>query len=237
MNSQTEVPTSEFPTVRRGYDPATVEARIAALENEIAALRDELAHKPTMAESASERVQSIISAAETSAMNITDEASEQARTTKLKSEQDAERTREQAEQQATDRVGEVTEAADHLQSSSERLQSSLEAQLDDTRVSLARLVEEIDLIRANVVQEAEAALGKNRLTGTGMRFRSSEMRQAMTDAPADEDPQDSFDALLLVATKMARDGSTREETGRYLIETFDVDDPTGIIEEAYSTPA
>lgn len=223
---------ARFATVRRGYDPEAVELRIAELEQQIEQLKKRLEHKPTLAESASDRIQDILAVAEQTARELATESEDQARLTARKAEQNAEKTRERAEDQAAERISQVNEAADHLQSTSERLEQGLEAQLDDVRVGLAKLSDEIDGICANISQEANAALDDGRLDEPN--WRSSDVQELVDGgAGVDDGPTDTDEAIQLVAQNMAENGSTREQTADYLAETFGIDDPEPFVEEAY----
>jgi DivIVA domain-containing protein len=64
-----------FPTVRRGYDAAAVDAHLAALAAEVEAL----AERPSLSDQSAEQVRAIVEAAETSAARIRADAERDAR--------------------------------------------------------------------------------------------------------------------------------------------------------------
>jgi DivIVA domain-containing protein len=101
-----------FPTVRRGYDPAAVDAHLAALA--------EASPAPSLSDQSAERVRAIVDAAETSAARI----------------------RADAEREARERVAHAAAAADRLvatvdrlRAEAERLQAELAALRTETEAS------------------------------------------------------------------------------------------------------
>jgi DivIVA domain-containing protein len=89
-----------FPTARRGYDPATVDAHLAALADQAEALPE----RPSLSAQSAEQVRAIVEAAETS----------------------AERIRADAERGARERLAHAAEAADRLVGAVERLRAEAE---------------------------------------------------------------------------------------------------------------
>ncbi len=85
-----------FPTVRRGYDPAAVDAHLAALA--------EAAPAPSLSDQSAEQVRAIVEAAETSAARI----------------------RADAEREARERLAHAADAADRLAASVDRLRAEAE---------------------------------------------------------------------------------------------------------------
>jgi hypothetical protein len=45
---------------------------------------------------------------------------------------------------------------------------------------------------------------------------------------------DGLEGARVIALNMALNGSSREETARYLSENFELDDPDGLLDEVYA---
>jgi DivIVA domain-containing protein len=99
-----------FPTARRGYDQAAVDAHLAAVadESEALAARDH----PSLSDRSAEQVRAIVEAAETSAARI---------------RADAERGARERVAQAADAADRLVAAVDSLRAEAERLQAELAA--------------------------------------------------------------------------------------------------------------
>ena len=98
-----EIVNKEFPTGRRGYEPEAVDAHLAWIAGEVETLRRSVSKSPpreSLATAASERVRTIVEAAETSAAEIEREAEEEARRLREESTAEAERLREESTAEA-----------------------------------------------------------------------------------------------------------------------------------------
>ncbi len=224
----------EFPKARKGYEPESVDSYMEELERTIDQLQEELASKVTAAESASTQVLEIVSAAESTAERLNNESEENARLTKKKSEQDAENTRQEAERQSEQRISKVNVAADELQTGAEDLGASFVSQMDGVRANLNRLIEDVESIRLTINEEADTVLGEGRVTSAQTRIETTKVIGEDDEALA-EGPTNEEEAVRTVVENMARNGSTRDETKQYLTESFEIEDPTEIIEDVYST--
>lgn len=223
----------EFPRSRKGYEPESVDSYIEQLELSIQQLQQELGAKASAADTASSKVHEIVAAAENTAERLTGEAQEDARLTKMKAGQDADNTREEAERQADQRIGKVQNAADDLQRGAEDLGASLESQMDGVRANLNRLIEDVESVRLTINEEADRVLGEGRLTGARGQIDASRVAHSDSDE-IESGPTNEDDAVRSVVENLARNGSTREEATRYLNDTFEIEDPTEIIEDVYS---
>src|ERR1700736_6787351 len=101
----------DFPIVRRGYDPAAVDAHLRALAQEIEQLaRAQAGGEPSLASTASTQVQSILQAAETAAADIEREALQHAAEVRGDADREAQQTREQAIAKSRSHVAAVAQA-------------------------------------------------------------------------------------------------------------------------------
>ncbi len=114
-----DIVNKEFPTGRRGYEPEAVDAHLAWVAGEVETLRasaSKSARTQSMATAASERVRTIVEAAETSAAEIEREAEEDARRLREESTAEAERARSEAKEDARRLREESTAEAERTRS-------------------------------------------------------------------------------------------------------------------------
>src|SRR5580704_9318220 len=106
----------DFPIVRRGYDPASVDAHLRALAAEVEELQQEASSRggESLASSAGTQVQGILEAAQATADTIEHQAVEQAREVREAADEDARRTREEAVARAQRHVAAVSQATEGL---------------------------------------------------------------------------------------------------------------------------
>ncbi len=265
---------SDFPLVRRGYDPAAVGAHLRAL----AAAAQELAQRaasagaePSLGTAAATRVQGILEAAQTTAAEIEREA-----------QRDAQRTREQA-------AGELERARVHVETLA-RAAAALLAQvqsLDGEVSALARGLRAQGASHgdashgdashgdasgqdtsqpASAVREREAALPASvpvaerlpesespalatvvedlpEVMSPELSAPAGEERDAAPpeSAPAgEEEPEtalqrsEDLDGARLVALNMALSGEPRDQTDRYLADSFQLSDRAKLLDEVYA---
>jgi DivIVA domain-containing protein len=211
----------DFPISANGYDPAAVDAHLRQVATEVEQRR----RGETLASSASEQVRAILEAAENSAAEI--------------------------QRQAT------TDASDYLAWVSTSIRTMLE-RVDGMRSELSALLEGLPLQRdvapaaqPQLVFEREPAStpapeiepeavvpattasepepGGDDLAG-GFRATGS--------AGAASPPSDSGDdteGARLIALNMAQNGTSREETDRYLSENFSLSDRASLLDEIYAS--
>ncbi len=106
----------DFPIVRRGYDPASVDAHLRALAAEIEELQREASSRggESLASTAATQVQGILEAAQATAETIEQQAAEQAHQVRESADADARRTREEAVARAREHVAAVSHATEAL---------------------------------------------------------------------------------------------------------------------------
>src|SRR5215212_17631 len=228
-----DIERSDFPTARRGYDRAAVEAHLRKVAEQL----DELSRrnaKPadTLATGASEHVRQIVAAAEASAAEI-----------KAEAEREAEALRDTAAAEAREHVARVSEAARALtdgigamEAELRRLVEGLEAELGSDAAPLAREPETTSVpepSRAPQPTPAPADPGAE-ADDVADRAVDAEPDEAPAEEPAMPDGGDDSEGARLIALNMALNGSPRDETDRYLAEHFNLDDREAMLDEVYA---
>lgn len=209
----------DFPTARQGYDKAAVDAHLAAIA-------DEHEHA-TLASSASAHVRAIVQAAETSAAQIERDANDAARATREEAQQAAHHAREGA--------GRVSELA-----------AALTEQLDASRRQLHDLLGSLSATAEPAAAPPEPAAAPRELAAVAPPEPAAAAPEpaAVAPKPAAADPApassaaggtDETEGARLIALNMALDGSTRDETAKYLDENFELSDRDKLLDEVYSS--
>lgn len=164
----------DFPTVRRGYDPAAVEAHLRRVADEIERGEPSPTTAPSLAAGASEQVRAILEAAEASAAQVRAEAGAEARD-HLEHVQGA--------------AGELSAQLDHLASELDRVLAALRAgagRLNEGMLDLRARVEEFGPVAdADPSPPSEPAAGHARSTDEeGARLAALE--HALSGRPREE---------------------------------------------------
>jgi DivIVA domain-containing protein len=234
----------DFPTHRRGYDPAAVDAHLDELAGEVEALQRRAAEPATLSSQAGEQVRAIVQAAERGAQEI----------------------REAAAAEGREHVARVTEAAGRLRERIEQMERDVTQLMSDLRTDAARLRDDLAALHAGAgelssADAAPAGAGTAAAGGAGATAEPAadeppwpppeedeaeaaepaiEPRAAAPAAPATEPhaaaPPGNGDAAAarIVALDMALSGTPRDETGRFLAEHYDVPDRESLLDEVYA---
>ena len=159
----------DFPIGRRGYEPATVDAHLAAIAREVDALKRAQAAAPSasapasggtsLAAVASSQVQAIVEAAESSAAAIERDARDAAEQVAADAAREAARTRDEAIERAQDHVGKVHEATSLMLQRVDAMESELSALVESLRTGANRLNADLSLLSGNM-GELYAAAGR-----------------------------------------------------------------------------
>jgi hypothetical protein len=151
----------DFPFGRRGYEPAAVDAHLAALAREVEALRQAQAVAPaaaprpaaepgrpreSLASVASAQVQAIVEAAESSAAAIERDARDRAAEAAEASAREAQRIRDEAIQRSQDHVGKVHEATALMLQRVDAMEGELSALVESLRTGANRLNADLSLL-------------------------------------------------------------------------------------------
>jgi DivIVA domain-containing protein len=252
----------DFPIGRRGYDPDAVDAHLAALADEVDELkRSSRRRTETLAAAASEQVRAIVEAAESSAAEIQRQAEDEAQEIRTEASSEARATREQATSQAREYVGRVSESTNTMLGRLEAMESELGALIEALKTGGNRLNADLQLLENNLEEVRDAVNPRPRFQPetTGAAFSAPPRRPApdpdelvpeaesakhqgdalvpatpAAAAGAPADGEDDEDARL-IALNMALNGSSREETERYLAENFRLRDQRGLLDEVYAS--
>jgi len=243
----------DFPIGRRGYDPEAVDSHL----NEIAAEVEELklsAHRrtETLATSASDQVRAIVEAAEASAREIQAQAESEARAVRNEATDEATKARTEAKDQAHEYVSRVSEATAAMLQRLDAMESELSLLVDSLRTGANRLNADLQLLEGNFddvrssvtprggrfepePEPAGAGLGGPAPAQTGTGDAPSAPADKIVDDFRSADAADGTEDARLVALNMALDGTSREETDKYLAENFQVADRASLLDEVYAS--
>jgi DivIVA domain-containing protein len=260
----------DFPIGRRGYEPTSVDAHLAKIAREVEGLQRSARSAPTapspaspaspvpaaapassamasLATIASEQVQAIVSAAETSAAAIESDARANAAQVERDAAAEAQRIRDEAVARSKEHVGKVQEATSLMLQRVDAMESELGALVDSLRTGANRLSADLSLLGGNMGELYTAASGP---ADTPMDYDSAIVldeidavvageTEVEADAPAAASAgaatEDDVEGARLIALNMALNGQTREETDKYLAENFDLSDRAGLLDEVYAT--
>lgn len=210
----------DFPTGRRGYDPAAVDEHLRRVADEF----ETQVHPPAplLSSGASEQVRQILVAAERSASEL----------------------RERAGEQASDHVARVQEAADGMLSKLDRLERELGGLLEALRTGGERLNQGLERLQADVARGDDPGTGVRPPVEVDALADGGDAAGApVPDTPLDARPEpppvsspvSSDEAgARLIALNMALGGSSREDTARYLAAHFTLADPQALLEDVYA---
>jgi DivIVA domain-containing protein len=203
-----EIERHDFPTGRRGYDPATVDEHLRRVADEFERLRGRPAAPPTISGGTSEEVRLILEAAERGAGAVLARAGEE----------------------ASGHVERIRTAADGLMGKLDALEAELNGLLDGLRQSGDRLARGLEELQA----EAAAATGRTPPAAQEEDFAAAAPAPAAADPPPALAPDPDEAGARLIALNMALGGTPREETARYLAEHYALADPEALLDDVYS---
>jgi DivIVA domain-containing protein len=198
---------SDFPTVRRGYEPDAVDAHLRQIADEVEALRS----RGPVASAASSQVQRILEAAETTADQLRSDAGEEAR----------------------EHVHRVSTAARELLERLGAMHDELGSMMDRLREEAGRLSAELRTLERDVVELAPPVEEDEEPEPVAVEPEPEPEPQPEPEPEPQAKPDDE-EAARLVALDMALAGTPREETERYLAEHYTLADPGAILDDVYA---
>ena len=221
----------DFPSNRRGYDPAAVDAHLDRIADAVDEMRRQAAAPAPLSAQAGEQVKAIVEAAERGAQEIRDAAQAEAR----------------------EHVANVTAAADRLRERIEQMERDMTQLIIDLREGADRLRGDLDGLQAgtDALSTARAAtpsapapsptLPEPRAVAPPPEPRpepepaAAQEPAAAPDPPATHEPKNGDSAAArIVALDMALSGTSREDTDRYLAENYDLADRAALLDEVYA---
>jgi DivIVA domain-containing protein len=204
----------DFPSNRRGYDPAAVDAHLDRIADEFDELRRRAAVPAPLSAQAGDQVKAIVEAAERGAQEIHDAA----------------------RAEASEHVARVTAAADRLRERVEQMERDMTQLVIDLRTGADRLRGDLDELQAGTGELSDA----RREESPEAAALEPEPEPAPAPAPpaaptAGSAPKNGDSAAArIVALDMALSGKPREDTDHYLAENYDVPDRAGLLDEVYA---
>ncbi|MDX6730021.1 MAG: hypothetical protein QOK49_4826 [Baekduia sp.] len=216
----------------------------------------------SIAQAASEQVRSIVEAAESSAAAIEQGARDEADRIREEAEADARDTRDEAVGQSQEHVGKVRQATTQMLQRVDAMEAELGGLVESLRTGANRLTADLSLLEGGMADLYDAAGRDRPAGGSSPRVVESVPLAVVADAPpaADEAVDDEVvvveevfvaevaepaaeaatgggdtEGARLVALNMALNGTSREETDRYLAENFDLSDRGALLDEVYAT--
>jgi DivIVA domain-containing protein len=215
----------DFPSNRRGYDPAAVDAHLDRIADAVDEMRRQAAAPAPLSAQAGQQVKAIVGAAERGAQEI----------------------REAAQAEAREHVAHVTAAADRLRERIEQMERDMTQLVIDLREGADRLRGDLDALQAGTDELSTA--GGAALAAPASAPAPPEPRAvaptpdatpAAPEPPAPEpaaapEPRNGDSAAArIVALDMALSGTSREDTDRYLAENYDLPDRAALLDEVYA---
>jgi DivIVA domain-containing protein len=157
-----EIERRDFPIVRRGYDPASVDAHLRALSSEVEELQRETEHRgqESLASVAGTQVQGILEAAQATAETIEREAAQDAQSVREAAAADARRTREEAIARAREHVAAVSQATEVLLARVGSIDGETRTLVDSLRAGAGRLAGDLTTVEAEMEALYDAAAGR-----------------------------------------------------------------------------
>ncbi len=152
----------DFPIVRRGYDPASVDTHLRALAAEIEELQREASSRggESLAASAATQVQGILEAAQATAETIEHQAAEQAHQVREAADTDARHTREDAVARAREHVAAVSQATEALLGHVGSLDGETRGLVESLRSGAGRLAGDLSAVEGQMEALYDAASGR-----------------------------------------------------------------------------
>ena len=201
----------DFPSNRRGYDPAAVDAHLDRIADEVDEMRRQAAAPAPLSAQAGDQVKAIVEAAERGAQEIRDAAQAEAR----------------------EHVARVTAAADALRQRIEQMERDMTQLIIDLREGADRLHGDLDELQAGT-DELSTARGAAP-AASDPEAPAAAPESAAPDTPAPSAPKNGDSAAArIVALDMALSGASREDTDRYLAEHYDLPDRGALLDEVYA---
>jgi DivIVA domain-containing protein len=204
----------DFPSNRRGYDPAAVDAHLDRIADEVDEMRRHAAVPAPLSAQAGDQVKAIVEAAERSAEEI----------------------RYAAQAEAREHVAHVTDAADRLRERIEQMESDVTQLVMDLRAGAERLRGDLEELQAGTEGLSQARGVTEPVAAAPEPEPQPEPEPTAPVAPAAGPAPKNGDsaAARIVALDMAFSGTPREEIDRYLAENYDVPDREALLDEVYA---
>jgi DivIVA domain-containing protein len=220
-----EIVKNDFPTARKGYDPAAVEAHLRKVADQV-----EGSAEPSLADVASEKVASIVEAAEAKAKEIEADARREADGLLSGAREQARDQIERAQRSVAKLIGQADELRERVGEMAREVGGD-EQPRSETEPEPQPVPEpappqpEIDPSPVTVPEPAPPV--------------EPEPEPPLVPEPQPEPPAPAAangadeQAARLVAMKMAFDGSSREEIAKHLAESYELGDSGELLDAVF----
>jgi hypothetical protein len=172
----------DFPIVRRGYDPASVDGHLRALAVRVEELSR--GRESSLAASAGTQVQGILEAAQATAEAIEREAARDAQRVRDAANTDAARTREEAIAQARAHVGAVSKATEGLLERVGSMDGETRTLIDSLHTGASRLAGDLAAVETNMEALYDAAGSRSAGAESTVAQAGGEVEVAHAPVPA-----------------------------------------------------
>jgi DivIVA domain-containing protein len=233
----------DFPIVRRGYDPAAVDAHLSELAGEVERLAHGGPAEPSLANAAGSQVQRVLEAAQKAAAEIESEARRHAAETRARAQSEARASSEQAIAAARAQIAAAAQAAQALLERLSLAELGIDELLHAPGSDRGEPAKERQPARAGTqgagppAKPSAGAQAPRAAKPAGAAGRPPQTGDAGAPEPAAEPAggdNGELDGARLVALNMALSGESREATERYLAEHFKLAERARLIDEVYA---
>ena len=200
-----EIERRDFPSARRGYDPAAVDEHLRHVADMVTRQRP-----GSLAEGTSSQVRAILEAAESGAQQLRDDAGREASGHVVRVE---------------DAAKDMLEKLERLHAELDRLFAGLKTTAESLSGALEQLSRDVGTFGASVEPEREPAAAPP----------ASENEETPAAPPSDGVRSDDEAGARLVALNMALEGTPREETARFLAEHYELADVDALLDDVYAS--
>ena len=151
-------------------------------------------------------------------------------------EQSAAELRAEAAEEIESQLARAKTVAERLSGRADEIEKALQALADSVRDELSALKADLEELRA--VKEGIGARAEEPAAPPAAEPEPEPEEPAAAEAaPAEAAPAEAAagpEGARVIALNMALNGSSREETARYLSENFELDDPDALLDEVYA---
>ena len=156
-------------------------------------------------------------------------------------EQSAAELRAEATQEIEVQLARAQAVAERLSGRADEIERALQGLADSVRAELTALKADLEELRAvkegigEVSSEAPAEPEPAPDPEPVAEPEPAAAPEPVADEPTPSPPQgDGVEGARVIALNMALNGSSREETARYLSENFQLEDPEALLDEVYA---
>lgn len=155
----------DFPVVRRGYEPAAVDAHLRAVAGAAAELSSQARRGESVGAAAASQVQVILDAAEAASAQIVGDAQRQAAGTIQEAQLAAQQTRSEAIAAAQAHIAAVAQATAALRSRVEAMDVELHGLAETLRGATGKLAQDLGAVERDMAALYDAASGRRATEG------------------------------------------------------------------------